>query len=219
MPGSGSEPPPPPITVSIPGRGEAPAELLAVGPALERVPRRLPRREIAVGALAGAVLLSGVGVSYQRLTAPPPPAPIRVAPTITGVTARTTLAPGGDRFTTPLNLSVELAAVPNRGDSGSPTAQDMVALVGARLAGFSVMLAGGGFPRPLGPVTRDAQTVQLRLLVSVQDCSVNVFAPRALRLRLQRGTDPAAPVLADAGQGVARALDDLVRFTCRRPRL
>jgi hypothetical protein len=85
-----------------------------------------------------------------------------------------------------------------------------------------VRLVGRSAPLPLGPIGRFGSGLQyvvpLSAEVVVVDCSVEVGAQRRITLLVQRGGGPSLPVRVDVGTAFVRALDDLVRRTCRRPR-
>lgn len=203
--------PAPPITVSIPGRGEAPAELLAVGPAPSRRPA-LPVRERATAWGAGLVLSAGVAfaATYEEPPAPQPPRAVPVAPPVSA----SVVSLDGERFLERFGLLVRPAVRLARGDSGSPSVEEQVQVLALTARGFEVRL-GTATPAALA---RGGVPTGFDVEVRVVDCSVDTQAPRRLELQvLQAGGRPLT-VRVDAGPEVVRALDRLVSRTCRRPR-
>lgn len=83
-------------------------------------------------------------------------------------------------------------------------------------------LVGRSAPLVLGEIGRFGSGLQyvvpLGAEVVVVDCSVEVGAQRRVTLMLRRGDGATRPVQVDVGAAFVRALDDLVRRTCRRPR-
>lgn len=212
-----SERPGPPITVTVPGRGSAPAELLAVGPPAPRRPP-LPGRVRAVALAAVAVLGAGVltAASYE----PPPPQAAPPAPRVTGVSAQAFPSPGGPRaaeLVVGFGLGVTVAGLPGRGDSGSPSEQDQLQLLELTGRGFVLRLAGEPFPVQV-PQGRAPTTFVYDAQAEVADCAVEPLAPRRLELRLQRGSDVRSVLVVDVEAAVVRALDRLVAESCGRPR-
>lgn len=210
--------PSPPITVTIPGRGEAPAELLAVGPPPLRLPRR-PASPWWTGLAAVAVLVAGV-VTVATDDPPPAPRPLPVVAADVGVSAATAgLVGGQDReLVTRFSLNVLVEGVGGPGDSASPSEEAVVTLVDVTARGFEVVLGGVVLPLELPPAGRDGTGFGFDAQAVVVDCSVDAQAPRRLHLGVQRGAGPVVPVPVDTGADVVRALDRLVSRTCRRPR-
>lgn len=208
------------MTVVVPGRGAAPAELLAVGdPPPPRPP--LPARLRALTAAVLLVLGCGVAAAVDQRDVPPPPRPAPVTG-FPGVTARGAVLEQGELVT---RIRLEVAVdVPEtgRGDTGGPAEPEQLRLVDARARGFQVRLVGRSVPLVLGQVGRFGSgrpyVVPLSAEVVVVDCSVEVGAQRRVTLDVRRGTGPVRPVRVDVGTAFVRALDDLVRRTCRRPR-
>jgi hypothetical protein len=212
--------PAPPVTVTIPGRGAAPAEVLAVGdPAPRRPP--LPPRLRALTAAVLLVLGSGVAAAVdQRSVEPPPPVPPQAG--FPGVTARAQLDEQRELVTL-LQLEVVVAGGgTGQGDTGGDTEPEQLRLVDVTARGFSIQLVGRAVPLVLGEIGRFGSGLQyvvpLGAEVVVSDCSVEVGAQRRITVLLRRGDGPTRPVRVDTGTAVVRALDDLVRRTCRRPR-
>jgi hypothetical protein len=205
----------------VPGRGAAPAELLAVGQ--PEGPRRLPlpTRLRALGAACLLVLGSGVAAAVGLEDAPPPapPAPVVGFP---GVTARAQLVEQRE-LVTRVQLEVVVAGgATGRGDTGGPAGPEQLRLVDVTARGFQVRLVGRSVPLVLGELGRFGSGLQyvvpLGAEVVVVDCSVEVGAQRRLTMQLRRGKGPTRPVRVDVGTAFVRALDDLVRRSCRRPR-
>lgn len=219
-----TERPSPPISVTIPGRGAAPAELLAVGPpATGRAPRPVPRPSRVVAALAVAVLGAGVLVAHDLVTAPEPPFVLPPTVSVAGVTASSALVRDRSRpLVQRLELSVRLEAASGRGDSGGgPQPGDLV-LTAVEVRGFGVRLPAQPPPLLLGDVDRrgsgSVETVTLPVEVAVADCAVEPFAQRRLVLQVRRGDGPVGAVQVTSPSEVVRALDRLVARTCNRPR-
>jgi len=203
--------------VVVPGRGQVPGEVLAVGlPAHDHPPRRPVPPSRWVGLSAVAVLCAGVlQVATHEPTA------VRVAPAqpaIRGVTAAAVDAgrPGGpllERF----GLLVRVAPPPVRGDSGSPSEQDQVALLAVTGRGFFLETVGAPLPAPLGPLDRSGGSVRFDLQAQVSDCAIDSQAQRTLELQVQQGPRTGEVKVSVDGE-VVRLLDRLVARTCRRPR-
>jgi hypothetical protein len=139
-----------------------------------------------------------------------------------GVTARAQVDEEAD-LVTRIQLEVLVAGgATGQGDTGGPAEPEQLRLVDVMARGFQVRLLGGPVPRVLGDVGRFGSGLQyvvpLGAEVVVVDCSVEVGAPRRLTLAVRRGDGPTRPVQVDVGTAFVRALDDLVRRTCRRPR-
>jgi hypothetical protein len=213
--------PSPPITVTVPGRGAAPEELLAVG--APELPRRapLPLRLRALTTAALLVLGAGVAAAVDLGDAPPPPRPVPLVG-FPGVTARAQVEEQGP-LVTRIALEVVVAGgSTGQGDTGGPAEAEQLRLVDVTARGFQVRLVGRSAPLVLGPIGRFGSGLQyvvpLGAEVVVVDCSVEVGAQRRLTMLVRRGDGPARPVRVDVGTAFVRALDDLVRRTCRRPR-
>ena len=109
-----------------------------------------------------------------------------------------------------------------RGDTGGPDEAEQLRLVEVRSRGFAVRLVEQSTPLDLGAAGRFGsglrRVVPFDADVTVVDCSVEVGAARTLVLSLRRGDGPVGSVPVAAAPEVVRALDDLVRRSCRRPR-
>ena len=203
--------PPPPVTIVVPGRGEAPAELLAVGdpPALQPVS---PSRWVGLAAVA--VLTAGI----VQVAAYDPPAVIAPVPQpITGVTVAAVDAglEGGplvERF----GLLVQVTPPRGRGDSGSPSVQDEVTLLGVTGRGFFVEL-DVALPTLIAPADRRGARIDFGARAQVSDCAIDAQAQRTLEVQVRQGARTGEVKVAVAGE-VVRLLDRLVARTCRRPR-
>lgn len=211
-----------------------PAEVLAVGPPRERPPG-LPGR---LRALLGAVLLvlgAGVLVAVDQRA----DRSDRRAAEVGEVTAAGGAAAVDDfpglRATTQvvveqtlavqllLEVRISAAPAPAVHERGSARAVQ-VRLLHIGSEGFDVQLLQRPPPLLLGYVGRFGggleQVVRLSAEVVVADCAVAVAAPRELRLDLRRGDrgeGPAGSVLVQTSAETVRALDELVRRSCRRP--
>ena len=206
--------------MTIPGRGAAPAEVLAVGAPAAAAPS-LPVGIRALSAVVLLVLGSGVAAAVDQRTVEPPP-PARVEAGFPGVTARTQVDEQRELVTL-LQLEIVVAGgETGRGDTGGPTEPEQLRLVDVTARGFSIRLVGRSAPLVLGEIGRFGSGLQyvvpLGAEVVVSDCSVEVGAQRRITVLVRRGDGPTRPVRVDAGTAVVRALDDLVRRTCRRPR-
>lgn len=205
--------------MTIPGRGAAPRELLALGHPPPRAP--LPNRLRALAAAALLVLGSGVAVAVDQEDVPPPPRPVLVSG-FPGVTARGQVLEQRE-LVTRIRIEVVVAGgATGQGDTGGPAVAEQLRLVDVTARGFQVRLRGRSAPAVLGDIGRFGSGLQyvvpLGAEVVVVDCSVEVGAQRRITLALQRGDGPTLPVRVDVGTAFVRALDDLVRRTCRRPR-
>lgn len=207
------------MTVTTASRGTVPAEVLAVGPPAP-CPPRLPVRLRALLAAALVVLGAGVVTALQQEPAGvrPPAVPASVA----GVTATARLEreqPGSVRLALRVVVAVEESG---RGDTNGPDEPEQLRLVAVAARGFRTRVVERSLPLRLADVGRYGsglrQVVPLGLDVVVGDCAVDPRAPRTLTLRLQREAAPAGAVVVATGPEVVRALDDLVRRACRRPR-
>ena len=181
-----------------------------------------------VGLAALTVLGAGVLVVRQE----PAPAPV---PQVTDGRPQPRVLVGSSRvggevrldeerpLVTRLALDVVVSdAAPGRGDSGGSPEPTPLRLVDVTGRGFQVRLLGGGYPLTLGEFGRFGSglrtVIPLGLEVVVADCSVDVGAQRRLTLVLRSADGPVATVDAQSNPAVTRALDDLVRRSCRRPR-
>ncbi len=202
--------PPPPVTIVVPGRGQVPTELLAVGdPAVRQtVP---PSRWVGLAAVA--VLTAGV----VQVAAYDPPVVVAPVPRpITGVrVAAVDLGIGGGPLLERFGLQV--SSPRRRGDSGSPSVQDEVTLLAITGRGFFVDLDGGELPLLIGPADRRDAQVVLRVRAQVSDCAIDSQAQRTLEVQIRQGSRTGQVKVAVAGE-VVRLLDRLVARSCRRPR-
>ena len=223
------DPAPPPVTVSIPGRGAGPVEVLSAGPAGPAGSARRPLPAWAQGAVVASVLLAVVATGAQRESPAAPAAdPARTAPavlpatSVAGVSSSVALAERAERapFVTPITVAVVLRPSDGRGDSGgSPQAGD-VALLDVTARGFGIVVSRTP-PFLLGALDRTSgapTVVRLGAEVVVTDCAVDARAPRRVDLRVRRGDGPVGVVPAAVAPDVVHALDRLVARTCRRPR-
>lgn len=227
--------PPPPITVVVPGRGPVPAELLAVGPPPERRPG-LPGRLRALLVTVLLVLGAGVMVAVDQRADRSDTRGAEVSgevPAASGAVAvgdfpglrSTTQVVVEQTLAVQLLLEVRISAGPAPAvhERGSTRAVQVRLLqVGAE--GFDVRLLQRPPPVLLGYVGRFGggleQVVRLSAEVVVAECAVAVAAPRRIRLDLRRGDrgeGPAGSVLVQSSAETVRALDELVRRSCRRP--
>ncbi len=167
------------------------------------------------------VLGSGVAAAVDQENAPPPPPPAPVVG-FPGVTARAQVQDERE-LVTRIQLEVVVAgAATGQGDTGGPAEPEQLRLLDVAARGFGVRLVGRSTPLVLGEIGRFGSGLQyvvpLGAEVVVVDCSVEVGAPRRVTLQLRRGDGPSRPVQVQGGPELVRALDDLVRRTCRRPR-
>lgn len=181
----------------------------------------LPDRLRALGAAVVLVLGSGIAVAVDQEDAPPPPRPVPDSG-FPGITARAQIEQERELVTRIRLVIVVAGGATGRGDTGGPAEPEQLRLVDLAARGFQVRLTGASTPLALGEVGRFSSGLQydvpLRAEVAVADCSVEVGAQRRITLMLRRGDGPARPVAVDAGSELVRALDDLVRRSCRRPR-
>lgn len=218
-------PPVVPVTVTTPGGGAGPGEVLSSG----RPPRPGPPRAVSgLAAAATAVLAAGLLVAQHvrrpteapRAAAPVPPFSRPVADD--GITATATLggAPTGQMYTQRLTLTVVLEPYDGRGEPGLRLLGDEVALVDVRLRGFAVVPDDRRTPVPLGRFGRSnvgrATTVPLE--ASLTDCSIEPQARRDIVVLLRSGEGPVEQLGAAVQPELVRALDRVVSRTCRRPR-
>ena len=212
----------------VPARGDQPGEVLATGlPGDDLAPRPAPSPSRWVGLSAVAVLCAGVlQVATQQTPAKPAaslPA-VTPAPMIRGVTASVfDTAPPGGPLLERLGLLVVIAPPQVRGDSGSPSEQDQVALLGVTGRGFFVEIVGATLPLPLplplplGPLDRGGGSFGFDVQAQVSDCAIDSQAQRTLELQVRQGPRTGEVKVAVDGD-VVRLLDRLVARTCRRPR-
>jgi hypothetical protein len=192
--------------------------VLTAGPAARpRVP--LPVRLRVQLAAVLLVLLAGALAALDR----PGPAPReQPAPSFPGVGATARLDDEQE-----LVVRVALRVViegreTGRGDTGGPDEAEQLRLVEVRARGFAVRLVERPTPLDLGAIGRFGSglrsVVPVDAEITVVDCSVEVGAARSLVLSLRRDDGPAGRVPVTSAPEVVRALDDLVRRSCRRPR-
>ena len=202
----------------MPASGAAPAEVLAAGPpprARPPLPVRL-RVHLAVVLL---VLAAGVLAALDR----PDPAPAEPpVPSFPGVGATARLDQEQELLVrVALRIVVE-GRETGRGDTGGPDEAEQLRLVEVGARGFAVRLVDRRTPLDLGAVGRFGSGLRMVVPVdadvTVVDCSVDVGAARTLVLSLRRDDGPVGRVPVTAAPEVVRALDDLVRRSCRRPR-
>ena len=137
---------------------------------------------------------------------------------IRGVTASVfDTAPPGGPLLERLGLLVVIAPPQVRGDSGSPSEQDQVALLGVTGRGFFVEIVGATLPLPLGPLDRGGGSFGFDVQAQVSDCAIDSQAQRTLELQVRQGPRTGEVKVAVDGD-VVRLLDRLVARTCRRPR-
>lgn len=206
----------PVVTVVVPGRGEQPGEVLALGDPVPRTPVP-PSRWVG---LAGVAVLAAGVVQVAGYDAPAPPPPRAVAaPSVTGVSAvaRDTGLEGGplvERY----GLTVVVDAPRGRGDSGSPSEQDQVDLLAVTGRGFFLELLGvPSLPLDLGPLDRGGAPIGFDVTAQVSDCAIETQAQRTMELQVRRAGRTGLVKVAVDGE-VVTLLDRLVARTCRRPR-
>ena len=212
---------PPPITVTVPGRGDAGAELLATGPPAPPrppVPPALRRQALVVL----AVLAAGVLAAVDLRARPPAPAVLPVVPPVRGVTVSAAVS-----AEEPFVVRIDLLLVVDepqagRGDTGGEAEPVLLRLTDVVARGFSLRPLDGPVPRTLAEVGRFASGSPLAVAVGLEavvtDCSIDVGAQRTLSLSLRRGDGPVGRLVVPARPPVVAALDGLVSRTCRRPR-
>ena len=208
---------PPPVTVVVPGRGAVPGELLAVGPPADESAPRGPVPRSRWVALAAVVVL-GAGVVQVATYDVPPAAPAVPPPPVSGVTAAAVQVRGlvGGPLVERFGLTVEVALRGGRGDSGSPSEQDAVSLLGVTGRGFFLELVGAALPLEV-PLDRTGGRLALEATAQVSDCAIDSQAQRTLELQVQQGARTGEVKVAVDGD-VVRLLDRLVARSCRRPR-
>ena len=194
--------------------------MLTPGPAPARRPP-LPARLRAQLAAVLLVLAAGVLAAFDG-SRPVPVTPPPQAPTFPGVSATARLD-GEQELVVRLALRVVIeGAETGRGDTGGPEQAEQLRLAGVRSRGFEVRLVERELPLDLGAIGRFGSglrsVVPVDADVTVVDCSVEVGAARTLVLSLRRDDGPLGRVPVTSAPEVVRALDDLVRRSCRRPR-
>lgn len=206
------------MTVTAPGRGGPPPDLLEGAPAAARRPWPTVALGLVAVAVLGSVAVRGAGESPG-----PPPATSAPPRTVTsGITASASLAGAAtdQPYAQRLTITVELPAFDGRSDSGGRLLGDEVVLVDARVRGFTVEPDD---PRPAVPLGRfgrstTGRSTTLPATVVVDDCAIEPQARRDIVLTVRTGAGPEGAVRAVADADVVRALDRLVSRTCRRPR-
>lgn len=123
------------------------------------------------------------------------------------VQASAALPPGSGRVAEQLAVTVRLV------DPSVP-----VAVLGVSGRGLRVALETTPFAEQVARAAGVRPVVTATAPVLVTDCSVEVLAQRRLTLEVRRGAERLS-VQVDPGPGVVAALDELVRRTCRRPRI
>jgi hypothetical protein len=206
------------VTVTAPGAGGPPPDLLESAPAASRRPWPTVALALVAVAVLGSAAVRGAGK-------PPVPLPTTSAPprTVTsGITATASLAGAAtdQPYAQRLMITVELPAFDGRSDSGGRLLGDEVVLVDARVRGFDVEPDD---PRPEVPLGRfgrsnTGRSTTVPATVVVDDCSIEPQARRDIVLTVRTGGGPEGSVRAVADADVVRALDRLVSRTCRRPR-
>ena len=181
------------------------------------LPHRLRALTLAVVLVLGAGVLAAVDQREQ------PPAVPRLTPLgVPGVSAQAFLDQERE-LAARLAFRVLLAGEETgRGDTNGPAEPEQLRLVDVVVRGYQVRPVDRSLPLTLGPVGRFGsglrRVVPFDAEVVVSDCSVDVRAPRSITLSLRRGDGPVRQVAVQSEPQVVRALDDLVRRTCRRPR-
>lgn len=206
------------MTVTAPGAGAPPPDLLESAPAR----RRRPWQPLALVVVAVAVLLGAAVHGGGDPPGAPPPVPALPQPVTWGITATASLAgaPVDQPYAQRLVLTVDLPAFDGRGDSGGRLLGDEVLLVETRVRGFTVEPDDPRAVVPLGRFGRSdrGRTTTVPATVVVDDCSIEPQARRDVVLTVRTGDGPDGTVQAGADADVVRALDRLVSRTCRRPR-
>ena len=168
------------------------------------------------------MLAAGVLTAADLRGAPPEPMPLPMAVNLPGIQASAQVV-AEEEFVARLTLQVSVGGdATGRGDTGGPTEPEQLRLVDLTARGFSVRLRDRSTPLVLGPTGRFGSglpyVVPLDVDVVVVDCSVEVGAQRRITMAVRRGAGPTGAIGVEAAPEVVRALDDLVRRTCRRPR-
>lgn len=169
-----------------------------------------------------AVLGAAVSAAVTYEPPPPPPRMIPGAVNLPGIAAGARLVEQSE-LVARLALEVRVAGdATGRGDTGGPAEPEQLQLLDVAARGFQLRLVGRSTPLVLGPTGRFGSglpyEVPLTADTVVVDCSVEVGAPRRITLAVRRGGGPTGRIPVETGPEVVRALDDLVRRTCRRPR-
>ena len=215
---------PPPVVVTVPGRGGRSAELLSGGPDLRPPRGPLPRRVRLLALTGVALVTAGLLVAQDARTAdePPPPASAGQGNDRDGLTATASLgaARTDERYTQRLTLTAVLEPYDGLGGSGDRLLGDEVGLLDVRVRGFSVVPDDVRVPIPLGRFgrARSGRSTTVPLEAVVDDCSVEPQARREVLLTVRTGDGPEQELRAVVEPDVVRALDRLVSRTCRRPR-
>lgn len=192
--------------------------MLSAGPA----PRRpqLPARLRSLLAAVLLVLSAGAFTAVQQEQEPPARAARGQA--VQGVTATARLDEEREQV---VRLALQLVLAEQetgRGDTNGPSEPEQLRLLDVRVQGYQVRLVARSLPLGLGEVGRFGsglrQVVPLDVELVVADCSVDVRARRTITLRLQRSAAPPVVAVVQSGEGVVRALDELMRRACRRLR-
>jgi hypothetical protein len=199
---------PPPVTVTAPGSGAAPPDVLEAAPAR---PARL-RLAAGLGVLAVAVVGAAVGLGGSD----PASRPALERTPASGITATASLAgaPTDDPYTQRMTLVIDLPAADGPGEGAE------VGLVDVRLRGFSVERDDAREVLPLGRFGRAdrGRSTTVPVTALLEDCSIEPQARRDIDLTLRTGDGPDGAVRAVVEADVVRALDRLVGRACRRPR-
>ena len=194
--------------------------MLTAGPPAPRrppLPRRLRAQLAAVLLVLGAGVLAALDGGDPAPPETPPP-----LPSFPGVGA-TAVLDGEQELVVRVAVRVVIVGMETgRGDTGGPDEPEQLQLVEVRSRGFQVRLVERTPPLDLGAIGRFGsglrRVVPFDADVTVVDCSVEVGAARTLVLSVRRGDGPVGRVPVAAAPEVVRALDDLVRRSCRRPR-
>ncbi len=215
MPGSGR--PPPPITIVIPGRGQATAELLAAAAPPPRPPLSTQLRAlvlVVVVVLGAGLLVAG----HQQVPFRPAPVPVDASTTYLGVSATADVL-SEEAFSTVLDLVVSIApGGAGRGDSTVEPAQQL-RLQDVSARGFTLRLTRRAAPLLLDYVGRFARVTEQVLHLPVEvvaDCTVEEERRSPILLTVRVTGGPVGAVWVQENPSVVRALDELVRRTCRR---
>ena len=164
----------PPVTVSVPGRGGGPAEVLTAGPLPDRPAG--PRWARGAAAATGAVLVGVLALAQDQELSPPAPlaapsaAPARSAPPVAvpatagrGVAAAVALRRVGPDapYVERLLVTVALDGRDLEGDRPGRRHGEQVTLLDLAAPGFAVALPGRSLPVAVGVLdpTRDRKSV------------------------------------------------------------
>jgi hypothetical protein len=217
----------PPVTVTAPGSGGAPPDVLQGAP--PRSGRRWPTAALVLVAVVvlGVAAVRGQGETAAPAPSPPagpPPAPPPELTPTSGITATASVAGAttDQPYVQRLTLTVGLPAYDGRSDSGGRLLGDEILLLDVSVRGFTLEPDDPRSPLPLGRFGRSTSgrttTVPLAATAVVDDCAVEPQARRDIVLTVATGDGPDGVVRAVAEPAVVRALDQLVSRTCRRPR-